>query len=139
MVKFVSYWCNYKFKYPKPELGEHHVEETYEYGMSRIDIFNPIVGVGLAKDIVDMEQLMKDTENDAFNGIYKGWVYSHSMTKRLKHSKMAILYATIDEQFISFWKNHTDAGPLLSLPTKHLHWPCVALEHSCDPEQYVKS
>jgi hypothetical protein len=55
MVKYISYWCNYKFKYPKPEVGEHDVEETFEYGVDRVNVYNEIVGVGLAKDIVDME------------------------------------------------------------------------------------
>jgi len=55
MVKYISYWCNYKFKYPSNSNGDHEVEETFEYGVDRVNLYNEIVAVGLAKDIVDME------------------------------------------------------------------------------------
>jgi len=52
---------------------------------------------------------------------------------------MSLLYMTVDLEFLSFYKNYTDSGPLLQLPTKHLHWPCTELDLPCNPEEYVKS
>lgn len=103
------------------------VEETYEYGVDRSDLFlKPLKLTKLPKDVKTVDELIKDTQLNPTNGIFHSWVYSSSLTYRDEFDgHMAMVYMKIEDGKMKMYKAIDDKLPLDTFEMERIKFPCV--------------